>query len=447
MTEIDDTFGRLQKTFLSGTTRSYEWRDAQLAALATLMTEERDAILGALVADVGKPIVEAMGSEFPMGELAHVRKELLGWMQAESISLPAAQEGQATAEIRHDPLGVTLIIGAWNYPFQLTLGPLIGAIAGGNAAVIKPSELTPNCAAVIARAVEKYLDVDAFAVVQGGIPETTELLKQKWDKIFFTGSPAVGKIVMRAAAENLVPTVLELGGKSPAIVAPDANLAIAATRIAWGKYFNAGQTCIGVDYALVHDTVYDDFVVAMKGKVNEFFGDDPASSKDFARIVNQANLERLVKLLDGQNVIAGGEYRLEERYLAPTLLGDVDPTTPVMTEEIFGPILPIMRYTDIDDAIAFVRAGEIPLAAYFFTEDIDLQEKLLAEIRSGGACINDALGHAGVPGAPFGGIGNSGMGSYHGKDSYLTFTHRRTVENRSTTRDRDFGYPPYPALG
>ncbi len=447
MTEIDDTFGRLQKTFLSGTTRSYEWRDAQLAALATLMTEERDAILGALVADVGKPIVEAMGSEFPMGELAHVRKELLGWMQAESISLPAGQEGQATAEIRHDPLGVTLIIGAWNYPFQLTLGPLIGAIAGGNAAVIKPSELTPNCAAVIAWAVEKYLDVDAFAVVQGGIPETTELLKQKWDKIFFTGSPAVGKIVMRAAAENLVPTVLELGGKSPAIVAPDANLAIAATRIAWGKYFNAGQTCIGVDYALVHDTVYDDFVVAMKGKVNEFFGDDPASSKDFARIVNQANLERLVKLLDGQNVIAGGEYRLEERYLAPTLLGDVDPTTPVMTEEIFGPILPIMRYTDIDDAIAFVRAGEIPLAAYFFTEDIDLQEKLLAEIRSGGACINDALGHAGVPGAPFGGIGNSGMGSYHGKDSYLTFTHRRTVENRSTTRDRDFGYPPYPALG
>ncbi len=445
MSQITDTFDRLQATFDSGHTRSFEWRDGQLAALAKLFEEERDAILGAVAADVGKPIFEAFATEFPVGEIISTRAHLQKWMETESVAVPPEQ-GNISVEVVHDPLGIALIIGAWNYPVQLTLGPLIAAIAGGNVAVIKPSELVPNTAQVIQNAVEKHLDPKAFAVIQGGIPETTELLSLHWDKIFFTGSPAVGKVVLRAAAENLVPAVLELGGKSPAIVCEDANLDSAATRVTWGKFFNAGQTCVGVDYALVHESRYEEFIDKVADKVTEFFGEDPAKSADLARIVNVPNLNRLVGLLDGQKIVCGGDFSEDERYLAPTVVRDVALDSPIMQEEIFGPILPIRPYSNLDDAIEVVNDGERPLAAYFFTEDEQTQQRLLTEIRSGGACINDVLLQAGQTEAPFGGVGHSGMGEYHGYDGYLAFTHRRTVFEQSTESEPAVRHPPYPSF-
>jgi aldehyde dehydrogenase (NAD+) len=339
-------------------------------------------------------------------------------------------------------LGVALIIGAWNYPIMLTLGPLVGAIAGGNAAVIKPSELVPNSAAVIERLVRQYLDPDAFAVVQGGVPETTELLGCRFDKILFTGSPAVGKIVMKAAAVNLTPVVLELGGKSPAIICQDANLEVAATRVTWGKFFNAGQTCIGVDYALVHESVYEEFIDLVRGRIRRFYGDDPHASPDYPRIVNEPNLQRLCSLLEGQSIVVGGQSIAAERYLAPTVLRDVDPQSSIMQEEIFGPILPMLPFTDVDEVIGRVNAGEKPLAMYIFSQDKLTVRRILSAVSSGGACINDVLVHI-TAAAPFGGVGNSGMGSYHGRDGYDAFTHRRTVVTSGTAFDPSVRYPPY----
>lgn len=445
MSEISDTVDRVRATYDAGKTRPKAWRIEQLKALQTLLQEEQDAILDALAQDIGKGVFEGYTSEIALvaADIGHTLGNLNSWMKIEKTSLPLVAGVGASAKVIHEPLGVALIIGAWNYPIMLTLGPLVGAIAGGNAAVIKPSELVPTCAALVETLVGKYLDSDAFAVVQGGIPETTEILTQRFDKILFTGSPAVGKIVMRAAAANLTPVVLELGGKSPAIICKDANLEVAATRVAWGKFFNAGQTCIGVDYALVHEDVYERFISLVTKRITEFYSDDPRTSTDLARIVNTPNLERLAKLLDGQNIVVGGEVVGEEKYLAPTVLRDVDPESAVMQEEIFGPILPIMPFGAVDEAIDFVNSREKPLAAYIFSQDTTTQDLILSKVSSGGACINDALMHITVPEGPFGGVGNSGMGSYHGRNGYDAFTHRRTVLTRATAFDPSVRYPPY----
>ncbi len=448
MSDITEAVSRLRATYDSGITRSWQWRDDQLEALALLLHDEQEAILGALAADVNKSVFEAYTSEIALvlADIENTRKNLKSWMKTEKVGLPLVAGVGASAKVRHEPLGVTLIIGAWNYPMMLTFGPLVGAIAGGNVAVIKPSELVPACSEIIARTVAKYLDPDAFAVIEGAIPETTELLAQRWDKIFFTGSPQVGKIVMRAAAENLTPLVLELGGKSPAIVCADANLDVAATRVTWGKFFNAGQTCVGVDYALVHESIYEQFLELVTERIERFYGSDPRESPDLARIVNLANLVRLEKLLEDQEIVTGGITLPDERYFAPTVLRDVDPLSPVMQEEIFGPILPVMPYAELDDAISFVNSGEIPLAAYIFSQNKATQRRLLDSVNSGGGCINDVLMHLTVADAPFGGIGNAGMGAYHGYDGYLAFTHRRTILKRSTAFDPAIRYPPYTDL-
>ncbi len=445
MSEISDTVDRVRRAFDSGKTRPRRWREEQLIALHTLLHEEQEEILAALASDIGKGTFEGYTSEIALvsADIENTRRHLAKWMRSEKVGLPVVAGVGASAKIVHDPLGVALIIGAWNYPIMLTLQPLIGAIAGGNGAVIKPSELVPRCAEVLEAAIGKYLDPEAFAVVQGGIPETTEVLAQRFDKIFFTGSPLVGKIVMRAAAEHLTPVVLELGGKSPAVICKDANLEVAATRIAWGKFFNAGQTCIGVDYAMVHESVYDEFLALVTKRIQEFYGEDPRASADLARIVNLPNLQRIAGLIEGQSIVTGGQVVEEDLYIAPTVLRDVSVQSPIMNDEIFGPVLPTMAFSKLSEVIDHVNAGEKPLAAYFFTGSRATANRLLEGITSGGACVNDCLTHITVGDAPFGGVGASGMGAYHGLDGYLTFTHRRTVLTRATAFDPSVRYPPY----
>lgn len=442
---IPATVARLRAAFDSGVTRPEKWRRAQLAALGQLLKVEKQAILEALASDISKCGFEAYTSEIAMvnSDIEMAERNLAKWMKPENASMPFLAGIGAKTKIVHEPLGVALIIGAWNYPIMLTLGPLIGAIAAGNAALIKPSELVPNCANVVQDAMARHLDPDAFAVIQGGIPETTEILAQRFDHIFFTGSPPVGRIVMRAAAEHLTPVVLELGGKSPAILCADADFDTSVKRITWGKFFNAGQTCIGVDHALVHESRYEDFLARATSVIGEFYGSDPKNSPDFARIVNEANVDRIAGLIEGQNVVTGGDVDREQRYIAPTVLRDVAPDSPVMQEEIFGPVLPVLPFSDLDQAVALVNSGPKPLASYFFTADEKTGQQLVRAISSGGTCINDTLTHITVGSAPFGGVGNSGMGSYHGYDGYLTFTHRRTVLTRSTGFDPSMRYPPY----
>ncbi len=442
---IADTVSRLRATFDSGITKSTKWRRGQLSALARMVEDNKEEILAALAADIRKSSFEAFVAEVAsvQTDIEVAEKNLSKWMRSEKVSMPFLAGIGASAKVMHEPLGESLIIGAWNYPIMLTLGPLVGAIAAGNTAVIKPSELVPNSAAILDSAIKEYLDPDAFAVIQGGIPETTELLAQRFDLIFFTGSPQVGKIVMRAAAENLTPVVLELGGKSPGVVCADANLEVAARRLVWGKFFNAGQTCIGVDYALIEESVYEEFLEKATQVLAEFYGDEPQQSPDFPRIVNHANFDRITGLIHGEKIVVGGEMDASELYIAPTILRDVTADSPIMQEEIFGPVLPTIPIKNMEQAIAVINAGEKPLAAYVFTGDSGKAKKFLQQTSSGGACVNDVLTHMTIAEAPFGGVGTSGIGCYHGYDGYLAFTHRRTVLQRSTSFDPSLRYPPY----
>lgn len=443
--EIAPQVQRSRDRFQTGATKGLDWRLEQLGALERMLLNEQDVLFDAVHEDVRKPKLEFYASEIALTveDVRTAKKNLRRWTRPESVAMPFVAGTGAWTKVLHEPFGSTLVIGAWNYPVMLTLGPLVGAIAAGNTAVIKPSELVPSSAAAIQDAVSRYLDADAFPVVQGGVAETSELLLQRFDLIFFTGSPKVGKVVMAAAAPHLTPVVLELGGKSPTFVCDDADLEVAARRIAWGKFFNAGQTCIGVDYVLVHEDVADQFTDLTLSMIRQFYGSDPQASPDYTRIVNERNLDRLLHLLEGQDVVVGGDFDREDRYLAPTVVRNPAWDSPLMQEEIFGPIMPIITFTDLDAEVDRVAAGEKPLACYVFSSKLRNQRQVLDRISSGGACVNDTLTHISMPGAPFGGVGNSGMGSYHGKDGYMAFTHRRTVLSRSTKFDPSFRYPPY----
>ncbi|MCH9817233.1 MAG: aldehyde dehydrogenase family protein [Actinomycetia bacterium] len=445
LTTVAADIDRLRRTFDSGKTRSYEWRISQLEALLRMLDDQETRFVDALAGDMHRSEVEAITADLAVvrNDTTDAIKHLKKWMKPEPTKKPAVLGIGAKVEVIHEPLGVALIIGAWNYPIMLTLGPLVGAIAAGCCAVLKPSELSKASAVAIERSVAEYLDPDAFAVVQGSIPETTEILEQRYDHVFFTGSPAVGRIVMAAAAKHLTPVTLELGGKSPAIVAADADLAVAAKRITQGKFFNAGQTCIGVDYVMVEEAVAQELTDLVVAEVKNFYGEDPKTSIDFARIINAGNFDRLVALIAGEEIALGGENDSDQLYIAPTVLVGVDPQAPVMMEEIFGPLLPILTVANIDEAIAIVHEGEKPLALYVFSKDKAIQEEVINQTSSGGACINDTLTHLAMPEAPFGGVGESGIGQYHGYDGYLTFTHRRTVVKRTTKIDPDVRYPPY----
>jgi aldehyde dehydrogenase (NAD+) len=342
-----------------------------------------------------------------------------------------------------EPYGTVLIVGPFNYPFQLVMEPMIGAMAAGNCVLLKPSEFTPNVSKVMTKIIQENFEEGYISVMEGGKDVTSELIHSPFDYIFFTGSVEVGKIVMKAAAENLVPVTLELGGKSPCIVDKDANLEVAAKRIVWGKYMNAGQTCVAPDYILVHREVKEQLVKNLATTIKDFYGENPQESKDYGRIVNERQFDRLVSLLDERKVVAGGSHHREELFMEPTLMNEVSWDDKVMQEEIFGPILPILEYGDLQQAIEQINANPKPLALYLFTENGEVEDRVIQSVSYGGGCINDTVTHLTNPNLPFGGVGPSGIGSYHGKDSFETFSHKKSVMKKSTKVNLSFIYPPY----
>jgi aldehyde dehydrogenase (NAD+) len=432
--------------FSSGLTKSYEWRVEQLQQLKKMTIEQEDKILAALKSDLNKGTMESWSSEvgFIIGDIDHTIKHLKKWMKARSVSTPiVAQPGKSYS--LPEPLGTVLIIGAWNYPFQLVLAPLVAAIAAGNCAVLKPSELSVHTSSFLAEFIPEYLDKKAFSVVEGAVDETTELLKQRFDHIMYTGGEAVGKIVMRAASQYLTPVTLELGGKSPCIVDNTANIEVTAARIVWSKWMNAGQTCVAPDYVLVEKDQADKLVAAIKGKITEFYGSNIQQSDDYGRIVNERHFARLASYLEGQNVVCGGEQDASSKYLAPTIVLDPELSSPLMQEEIFGPILPIITVENISQAIPFVNQRSKPLALYLYSNDSAFEQRVLESTSAGNVCINDGFMFMVNPELPFGGVGNSGMGSYHGQTGFDTFSHLKTVMKRSFMFDVPLRYPPFTA--
>jgi aldehyde dehydrogenase (NAD+) len=445
--EIPKLVAKLRETFDSGRTRPVEWRRRQLQRMKVMLEEREADFLDALAADLGKPRLEGWASDIAVviNEIEHALRHLAAWMKPERAWTPLAQRpGRAT--VRPEPFGVALVIAPWNYPVHLLLLPMVGALAAGNAVVGKPSEVSAHTSAVLARLVPEYLDPDGVAVVEGGVTETQALLSERFDYVFYTGNGRVGRVVMEAAAKHLTPVTLELGGKSPVIVDAAANIEVAARRIAFGKFLNAGQTCIAPDYVLVARARHEEFVGQVGRAIRDFYGPDPATSPDYARIVNDAHFRRLEQLLTCGTPVIGGETRADERYVAPTVLRDTAPNSLVMTEEIFGPILPVVPVTDVDEAIQFVNKRDRPLALYVFSESDAVQERVLEQTSSGGACVNATVLHVAVPDLPFGGVGASGMGSYHGKAGFDVFSHRKSVLVKPTRLDPKLAYPPYTKL-
>jgi aldehyde dehydrogenase (NAD+) len=442
-------FGKLvalhRAYFQSGATRSVEWRESQLIALRSMMKDHAEEFYAALWTDLRRNRVEAdwVDVKFMTSEIDHVLGHLRHWMKPLSVSTPLVL-APSHAQVRFDPLGVGLIIGTWNYPLMLTLSPLVAAISAGNAAVIKPSELSAATADVIARLVPQYLDREAFSVVLGAAPETTALLEQQWDHIFFTGGPAVARIVMAAAAKHLTPVVLELGGKNPTIVHSSANLRIAARRIAFGRWFNAGQTCTAPDHVLVFKEVAGEFLQHLKETLVEFYGDDPQKSPDLGRIVSDRHFDRVVKLLESGTIFHGGQHDRSDRFIAPTVLVNVSPDSPAMQEEIFGPILPVLEVDSIEEVIQFVNARPSPLGLYLFAEDQSVTEEILNATSSGDAGVNECTLQPIIHDLPFGGVGNSGMGKYHGEWGFRAYSNVRGVLSHSTAIEiGGLRYPPY----
>lgn len=435
---------RLRGAFESGRTRPLAWRREQLGRMKTLLVEHEKEFLAALAADLGKPRVEAWATDLGIvvSEIEHTLKRLARWTRPEKVRLPlAARPGRG--RVYREPLGVALVIAPWNYPVHLALLPMLGAIAAGNCVVGKPSEVSAHTSATLARLVPQYLDPECVAIVEGGVAETEALLEQRFDHVFYTGNGHVGQLVMEAAAKHLTPVTLELGGKSPVIVADDADLDVAARRIAWGKFLNAGQTCVAPDYALVARRVKDPLVERIARSVTEFYGADPKASPDYARIVNDRHFRRLETLLGDGAPAVGGETDPEQRYIAPTVLEDVALDASVMADEIFGPLLPIIPVSGVDEAIGFVNARAHPLALYLFARSDAVRERVLTGTTSGGVGVNATVLQTAVPGLPFGGVGASGMGAYHGRSSFETFSHRKSVLAKSTRVDPRLGYPPY----
>jgi len=442
-TDIPATVRRLRETFKTGRTRSLQWRKQQLQALEKLMVENEPAVAAALEQDLGREPFEAWLADIAStaGEAKDAAKNLRRWMRRRYRLLELSQlPGRGWVE--YEPYGTVLIIGAWNFPFALTLGPAVGAIAAGNTVVLKPSEVAPASSALMAELVPKYLDPDAIVVIEGDGAVSQQLVAQGFDHLLFTGGTEIGRKVYEGAASHLTPVTLELGGKSPVIVSADADIDVAAKRIAWTKLINSGQTCIAPDYVLADAKIRDELVSKIKDAVTKFESADSTGK----RIVNQRHFDRLTASLAATkgNVAIGGGSDASKLGIQPTVVVDPDPAEPLMTDEIFGPILPVMTVQSLDDAISFVNSRPKPLAAYLFTKSKSIRERVVKEVPAGGMVINHLLFHFATNKLPFGGVGPSGMGAYHGKFGFEEFSHRKTVMTKPTRPDVGaFIYPPY----
>ncbi|MNO40288.1 Aldehyde dehydrogenase [compost metagenome] len=435
-----------QDFFNRGITKEVAFRLNQLRKLKDSIKRYESRIITALHHDLGKSEFEAYATEigFTLDSLGYMMKHLKRWAKPIKVRSPL-HLFPAKSYILNEPYGTALIIGPFNYPFQLLIEPLIGAIAAGNCAVLKPSESTPAITAVIEQLIQETFEPQYIRVVQGEKETTNLLIHAKFDYIFFTGSVPVGKIVMEAAAKNLVPLTLELGGKSPVIVDKSANLDIAAKRIVWGKLLNAGQTCIAPDYLLVQKDIANELITKIKHQITEFYGQNAQPNTDYGRIVNERQLQRLTDLIerDREKVAMGGTIISEDRYIEPTLIYPAAWTDASMEDEIFGPILPILEYHQLDEAIRSINEHPKPLALYLFTEDKKVEQEVLSRVSFGGGCINDTISHVANGNLPFGGVGNAGIGSYHGKHSFEVFSHRKSIVKRGTRIDLGIVYPPY----
>ena len=430
--------------FRSGETLSLKHRQKALCTLSKALKLWESRIAEALWKDLHKSYEEAYMTELSivLGEIDNHLRHLKRWMLPKPVGTPIKMM-PSRSKVIAEPLGCSLIMAPWNYPVQLLLNPLVGAISSGCTAILKPSPYVPHVSKVLEQMIKESFRPEYIAIVQGNREVNTALLEQRFDIIFFTGSPDLGRKVMRAASEHLTPVVLELGGKSPCIVDKDANIAMAARRIAWGKSLNAGQTCIAPDYLLVHADVKEQLVSALKKEFTRLHGTNPKEAKHFVRIVNERAFDRLVGYIQGADVVMGGEYDREERYIAPTLIDHVDVNSPIMQEEIFGPIFPIVTFSTTEEAIRFVTDREKPLALYYFGESKKNIRNVLKHTSSGGACINDTIMHIANENLPFGGVGQSGMSAYHGKESFKVFSHYRAVVTTTTRLDLPFRYMPY----
>lgn len=435
---------RLRSSYASGLTRPLSWRLQQLNQLAQLINDHEHTLLAALATDLGKSAAEGWLTElgFLKSDIKHTIKHLPRWNKPKRVSQPLlAAPGRSY--LHPEPLGVVLIIGAWNYPIQLLLSPLVAALAAGNCAVVKPSELAPATATELARLLPDYLDSAAVQVVTGGADVAQQLLAERFDHIMYTGGGRVGKIVMKAAAEYLTPVTLELGGKSPAVVLADADLAVTARRIAWGKWINAGQTCIAPDYVLVDERVHDALLDQLRIAIHAFYGDDAENASDYGRIVNDQHCQRLIDYMSDGTVAIGGRSDKALRYIEPTVLTNVSTDSKLMQDEIFGPLLPIIKVPHVAAAIDFINAREKPLALYGFSKSARSLQQLTEQTHAGNQCNNDTLMFMLNPELPFGGVGPSGMGRYHGKFGFDTFSHHKAVMVRPFWSDPSFRYPPY----
>lgn len=441
--EIQNIISKQRSYFNSHETKSLLFRKKQLYKLERALSKYENEIIEALQKDLNRPEIEAYAAD-----IHSIKKEAQNalikacyWSLPKGVASPLLFT-PALAYVKPEPYGCTLIIGPWNYPFDLTLSPLVGAIAAGNTAIIKPSEQAPNCSAVIAKLIKETFNEEYIAVVEGAVEEATVLLNEKFDYIFFTGGEEVGKIVAKSAANHLTPVTLELGGKSPCIVDKYANIKVAAKRIAWGNAFNAGQTCISPDYLFVHSDIKEEFIEEVKKAYEQFYQSDVSQSRNYGRIINKKHFDRITGLMEKGDVLVGGKTDTENLFIEPTVIGNVSAEDPIMQEEIFGPVMPLLEYTDFDEVIDFINDRPKPLALYLFSHSLLRQRKIIAKTSSGGVSINDVMAHYRNKNLPFGGVGTSGMGAYHFKGSFDTFSHFKSIQKRSNL-DLGLEFPPY----
>lgn len=442
MEKLKDILDKQREYYYKGSTLSYEFRVEALIKLKNAIKKYETEIMKALKEDLGKSDFEAYTNEIGVVylEINHTIKNLKSWMKDKKVFLEIfLQPGKG--RIYHEPYGNTLIIAPWNYPFQLLISPLVAAIAAGNTSILKPSEVSSATEKISEKLISEIYSEEFVKIVKGGVEETTELLKLPFDKIFFTGSVPVGRIVMEAASKNLVPITLELGGKSPAIVHKDANIKLAASKIAWGKFNNAGQTCVAPDYVLVHKSIEHEFLNELRNTIKEFYGDNIKKNKNYGRIINERHVNRIKNLINYDKIFFGGEVDVEEKYIEPTIMNGVTLKDSIMEDEIFGPILPVLVYNQISEAIDIVRHFSKPLALYLFTRDKAVEDLILRNVSFGGGGVNTTILHVASTELPFGGVGPSGMGSYHGKAGFLEFSHKKSIIKQPSNRDFGVTYP------